>query len=258
MSLTVAGLQMAVRNDDVSANEARIAQAIDAAAQAGAEILLTPEGSLSGYHAGFNDAEVVAALWRTVARAKAARLGLALGSCYRESDGRCYNELRFYGRDGAFPGFHAKILLCSYVTQPSERDEIRHYASRDLRTVAWSPSLTVGGLICNDMWANPEYTDMADPHLARQLGLRGARVIFHAVNGGRDGSELSRVNWQYHESNLRLRARAAGAWIVTVDNAQPHTLDCSSPSGVLAPDGTWACRGPARGDHLFVHTLPVG
>ena len=30
---------------------------------------------------------------------------------------------------------------------------------------------------------------MPDPHLTQQLARMGARVVFHAVNGGRDGGE---------------------------------------------------------------------
>lgn len=37
-------------------------------------------------------------------------LGLALGTCYFEGDGRCYNQVRFYTGDGAYLGFHSKTL----------------------------------------------------------------------------------------------------------------------------------------------------
>jgi predicted amidohydrolase len=116
----------------------------------------------------------------------------------------------------------------------------------------------VGGLICNDMWANPMCTPMDDPHLARRLGEMGARVIFHAVNGGRDGGPFSRTTvWHYHESNLVMRAMAAGAWIVTVDNCAPTHLPCSAPSGVVSPKGEWLVRAEPMGEQFFVMDIPL-
>jgi predicted amidohydrolase len=115
----------------------------------------------------------------------------------------------------------------------------------------------VGGLICNDLWANPECTPGPDPHLTQQLARKGARVLFHAVNGGRDGGEWSEVAWHYHESNLRMRARAGRLWIVTVDSAEPTHLPCSAPSGVIAPDGRWAVKTPAQGEQFFAHTIEL-
>ena len=85
----------------------------------------------------------------------------------------------------------------------------------------------------------------------------GAQVVFHAVNGGRDGSEWSGVAWRYHEANLRMRARAGGLWVVTVDNCHPTHLNCSAPSGVISPDGSWVCTAPARGEYLFAHTIEL-
>lgn len=257
MKFRVAALQMPVDDHDIAANESRIVAAIAQAAKAGAEILLTPEGSLSGYHPSFDPAAQQRALHHVVEHALRAGVGLALGTCHWEADGKCYNQLRFYRKDGAFLGFHAKTLLCAGIRQPRPSDELNHFSSKPLEVFDWAPGLRFGGLICNDMWANPEYTPMPDPHLAQQLGERGVRVIFHAVNGGRDGSETSRINWNYHEANLLMRARAAGVWIVTVDNARPETLDCSSPGGVVKPDGTWAARVPARGMQLLLHTLEL-
>jgi predicted amidohydrolase len=118
--------------------------------------------------------------------------------------------------------------------------------------------MPIGGLICNDLWANPGCTPMPDPHLSQQLAARGVKILFHAVNGGRDGSEWSQVNWHYHEANLRMRAAAGRIWIVTVDSCYPPHLPCSAPSGVVAPDGTWACRAEAQGEQFFDYLIETG
>jgi predicted amidohydrolase len=255
MELRAAGYQMAV-GMDIRQNADKICAAIQRAARAGAEILLTPEGSLSGYTPRFDEAELARELERVTAQARAERLGLALGTCMREADGRVYNQIRFYTPGGAFLGFHSKTLRCGTMSAPVV-GEINDYAATELRVFDWD-GLTIGGLICNDLWANPQCTPMPDPHLSQQLAGMGARVIFHAVNGGRDGSEWSReVAWDFHSANLRMRAAAGGVWIVTVDNSAPVDLPCSAPGGVLDPRGNWACRAEPQGEQLFVYPIPL-
>jgi predicted amidohydrolase len=257
-TLRVAGAQLAVR--DVQENEQAIICAIERAGQVGADILLTPEGSLSGYRHDFDRAAVAAALDRVIACARDVGVGLALGTCFTEDDGLCYNQLRFYGRDGSYLGFHAKILLCDQQAflgrpQPEGRGEVTWYASRGLRTFEFG-QITVAGLVCNDLWATPGYT-LADPHLVRQAAVSGAKIIFHAVNGGRAAGHRSDRFRAYHEANLRLRAEAANIPIATVDSAAPLTTRCSSPGGVMGTDGEWLVRTPWRGEHFFVTDVPL-
>jgi predicted amidohydrolase len=255
MELRVAGAQIPVTRD-VHANAELIRAAIAHAADEGANVLLTPEGSLSGYTHEFDAVEVQEALRRVVSLASQAGIALALGTCFVEpADGRCYNQVRFYDAAGRFLGFHSKTLTCGTLTDPPE-GEINHFATVPLRTFELS-GVRVGALICNDLWANPGCTPQPDSHLTQQLSRMGARVVFHAVNGGRDGSEWSALAWQYHEANLRMRARAAGVWIVTVDSSHPLDLPCSAPSGVIDPQGNWLARTPEQGVHHFVATLTL-
>ena len=183
-------------------------------------------------------------------------VGLALGTCYVEADGQCYNQIRFYKQDGEYLGFHAKTLRCGTLTD-SPVGEINHYGTVDLRTFQWHRGLTIGGLICNDLWANPACTPEPDPHLSQQLSDMGARVLFHAVNGGRNGSEWSQVAWRYHDANLRMRARAGKLWIITVDNCAPVHHPCSAPSGVISPQGNWLCQTDAKGTQFFVYNIDI-
>ena len=180
--LRVAGAQIPVCTD-IEANVETIMRAIDFAGTEQADILLTPEGSLSGYAPDFDTAAVKRALAKVTAAAARVNVGLALGTCFVEDDDRCYNQIRFYAPDGAYLGFHSKTLTCGSLTDPP-RGEIEHYAVAPLRLYDW-PDTLIGGLICNDLWANPGCTPQPDPHLTQQLSDMGARVIFHAVNGGR-------------------------------------------------------------------------
>ncbi len=259
--IRVAGIQMAVNDHDVQQNVATISHALEQAAQAGADILLTPEGALSGYKPDIDAPAVEAGLQTITTLAREKGVGLALGVCFKESNGLIYNQIRFYTANGAYLGFHSKTLRCGTMTTPSV-GEINHYATTELSTFEFNPkgmpghSITIGGLICNDLWANPSCTPMPDPHLSQQLADRGARIIFHAVNGGRNGSAWSRdTAWHFHESNLRMRAAAGKVWIVTVDNATPTHLPCSAPGGVITPEGAWACRTEATGEQFFVFSI---
>lgn len=79
-------------------------------------------------------------------------------------------------------------------------------------------------------------------------------MILHSVNSGfADGEDPTLVT-AFHESNLRLRARSTGVWIVVANAADPAgRLEVSCPSGVVSPDGRWAARAPLRGEQLLVH-----
>jgi predicted amidohydrolase len=256
MKIRITGAQLPVTND-IQANLAATLRAVDVARAEGADILLTPEGSLSGYTPRFDTDAARQALEAVADAARSAGVGLALGTCLVEpDDGLCYDELRFYAPDGAYLGFHSKILLCGTMCDEPPQGELNDYAARPLRTFALN-GLTVGGLICNDMWANPECTPQPDPHLTQQLVRMGARVIFHAVNGGRSGGEWSQVAWHYHETNLRMRARAGRVHIATVDSSAPVHLRCSAPSGIVAPDGSWLVRAAERGEQYYTADLAL-
>jgi predicted amidohydrolase len=254
VKIRVCGAQIPV-TPDIDSNVKAIERAMDRAVAEGADILLTPEGSLSGYTHTFDAAAARTALEYVTGKAQAARLGLALGTCFVEPDRQCYNQIRFYAPDGEYLGFHSKTLRCGSMTEPPE-GEISHYAVQPLRTYDFN-GIRVGGLICNDLWANPACTPLPDSHLTQQLSQAGARIIFHAVNGGRSGDEWSEVAWRYHESNLRLRANAGKLWIVTVDSCHPMNIRCSAPSGVVDPRGNWACIAPSQGEHFFSYTIEV-
>ena len=255
-TLRVASAQIPVTND-ISENSATILSALESAIEEGADILLTPEGSLSGYTPKFDQTKVEKELKIIVKRAGDAGIALALGTCYVEpTDKRCYNQIRFYDETGKLLGFHSKTLLCGSLSDPPQ-GEINDYATSPLRTFEIK-GIRVGGLICNDMWGNPQCTPMPDPHLSQKLSKAGAQIIFLSINGGRDGGAWSEeVFWPYHETNMRMRAAAGRVWVVSADNSFPHDIPCSAPSGVLKPNGQWVAQAPRKGQHVTVHTIEL-
>ena len=254
--MRVAGYQMSINDADVDENHRKILDALENASREKADILLTPEGSLSGYHNRFSPQAVQAALQDIISKARSLRMGLALGTCFYEDPDHCYNQVRFYEKDGSYLGFHAKTLLCSSRLDEPYEGEITYFSTREIQVFRFQ-GVVIGGLICNDLWANPGATPMPDTHLTHLLAKMGAKVIFHAVNGGRGDPESIALNRAFHESNQCLRAAADGLYIVTVDNAFPLTKDNSCSSGVIGPDGKHAVKLPTRGEAFFVHEIAV-
>lgn len=246
-SLKVAGAQIEI-TQDISKNLRTLERALAYAVTQAADILVTPEGALSGYWADFDPQEVVAAEESLLRIVRECSIALPLGTCFLEPDGKRYDEIRFYDRTGQLRGVHAKILLCKNVGDTGHNSELDRFATKPLGVIDFE-GVTSGGLVCNDLWADPEVTVMDDPHLTQQLADRGARVIYHAVNSGQStGDELS-LQLAFHDSNLRMRARAARVWIVTVDAADRSAMrDSRAPSGIVDPRGSLDSEGSrARG-----------
>jgi len=256
LRLRVAGAQIPVSRD-LQRNVQALSRAIDFARREKADVLVTPEGSLSGYWAGFDAEATRNAIDAVAAKAKSARIALVLGTCFADEGGARYDAQRFYNSEGEYLGFHSKILLCRRVAIPNAKGEMDSFKSSPLRVFSLN-GLKVGGLVCNDMWANPEYTPMPDPYLARQLAGLGARIVFVSANAGQDSGPDWSLNHSYHEANLRMRARSGGLWVVAVDAADPEGKKPSNaPSGVVRPDGQWAVQAEAKGEQFFVYTIEL-
>ena len=254
-SLRIAGLQMLV-DRDIDRNEERILAGIDRARNDEARFLLTPEGSLSGYWAGFDRDKLRFALERVVDHAAEARVGLLLGTCCEEiidDKPLCFNQVRVYTPEGDYLGFHAKILRCQRLDRPAN-SEIDEYSDVPLRTFDWH-DIRFGALICNDMWATPGFTRIPNPYLPLKLKEMGARVIFHAVNtGSHTPGGLGRP---FHETSVALWAKALTIPIVEANVACPDGKPTNARSGLVGPDGSRILPAPDRGEHYFCGEVPL-
>ncbi len=106
---------------DIQSNEKKIIKGLNRAAADKADILLTPEGSLSGYHNNFNQDDLDESLNHIIQRIKELNIGIALGTCYKEIRNKeelCFNQVRLYSREGDLKGVHNKIVLCSPMDAP--------------------------------------------------------------------------------------------------------------------------------------------
>jgi predicted amidohydrolase len=138
-TIELTGFQMTVTND-IKVNQEEILDGIRKAALDGSDFLVTPEGSLSGYTSNFSQIDLAIALEEIIAEARKLKVGLILGTCYKEfirGKEFCYNQVRVYGPDGLFMGTYSKVLRCSSLNIPGS-GEMADYVEGELMTFDWN------------------------------------------------------------------------------------------------------------------------
>jgi len=249
--MRLAGLQMPV-GADITHNKQQILEGITAAAREGAVFLVTPEGSLSGYTSDFNQEELLRALEEVKAAAIKMKVGLMLGTCFKEViKGKefCFNQVRVYTPGGQSLGVYSKILRCSELDVPGT-GEMSEYAEGILRTFEWE-GCSFGILICNDLWATPGYTTMPNPYLPWKLQQMGAQFIVHCINSG-----TSQRYRSFHESSAELWALSLHIPIMEVNAAQAEMINAQS--GLIDAEGHRVLRVPDTGSHFFTVDITPG
>ena len=249
LSIVLAGLQMTVTHD-IKINQEQIIEGIRKAAQEGASFLVTPEGSLSGYTSNFKQSELTTALEEIKTLAGRMKVGLILGTCYKELiKGKefCYNQVRVYAPEGQCIGAYSKILRCSNLDMPGT-GEMVDYVEGELRTFDWN-GLRFGILICNDLWATPGYTTMPNPYLAWKLKQMGAQFIIHCINSG-----TVQKYRPFHESSAELWALSTQIPIFEVNAAQGKEI-INAQSGLIDANGERSLRIPDSGVQFFIVTI---
>jgi len=189
---------------------------------------------------------------KVVHAAKDLKIGLILGTCYKESvNGTeyCYNEARIYTPDGTFLGVYSKILTCSPLQFPGS-GEMSEYVQGSVNTFLYK-NIRFGVLICNDLWATPGYTTTPNPYLAWKMHQAGAQFLFHIINSGSDLAYKP-----FHESSVSLWARALQIPIVEV-NASKKEKRLNARSGVVGEDGERKNDVPDIGEQLFIYDLVI-
>lgn len=241
----LAGYQMIVSND-IDSNREKILAGMQKAAREGADFLITPEGSLSGYTSNFNQEQLQKALSDILSAAKELNIGLMLGTCFKEVIQKteyCYNQVRIYSPDGQFMGAYSKILRCSSLDFPGTGEMI-DYVEGELKTFTWKEH-TFGILICNDLWATPGYTTISNNYLAWKLKQLGAQFIIHCINSGSDQRYRP-----FHESSAELWAYSLHLPILEI-NASSGTLPVNARSGLINEKGERQVIVPDIGEHIF-------
>jgi len=250
-NLRIAGLQMDI-SGNIQENEQTIIQHLNDLTDQGIDLLITPEGSLSGYTSHFDREQLNKSLEKVTEAAKKLNIGLVLGTCYKEiinGNEYCYNQARVYLPDGTFLGAYSKILTCSPLDNPGT-GEMMEYVQGKVRTFSYK-GVEFGILICNDLWATPGYTTIPNPYLPWKMQEAGAEVIFHIINSGTDQTYRT-----FHEASVELWARQLEIPIVEV-NAAHGNNEINASSGVVNKYGERVKDVNDRGEQLFIYDLVV-
>jgi len=135
---------------DVRRNLADHERRIAAAAESGADLVVFPELSLTGYFLKDQSAEVALTLdapeIERLARLSE-RVSVAVGFVERAPDGRLYNALAFL-EDGRVLGVHRKVHLVGY----GMFEEVRDLAPGEAFDPIESKHGRFGLLLCEDAW----------------------------------------------------------------------------------------------------------
>jgi|AntAceMinimDraft_12_1070368.scaffolds.fasta_scaffold20048_4 predicted amidohydrolase len=243
----------------ISENVTHLKCAIDWAAKNSVDYLLTPEGSLSGYHPGYdNDIDaLVAAEKKIVSYAVKNKVGLCLGTMWCEKDSRFHegyrreNQIRFYTSLGAFLGSTNKTYTIPEYDQT--------VVSESINIIDMPAGLRASGLVCNDFWGGSIEGGSLPVHVKEKLG---ANLIFHATNGFKGELPVyDEITEIWHEGNLRMASFITGIPIVTVDNCYKMNGEVfegktSSQSGILL-NGQWKIKAPRVGTHYFYYDFDL-
>ncbi|HUX96230.1 MAG TPA: carbon-nitrogen hydrolase family protein [Bacteroidales bacterium] len=244
--ILIAGLQMTV-TADIEKNRTQIIEGISKASRDGAVFLVTPEGSLSGYTNMFDQEEVERALKEVLDAAARNKLGLMLGTCFKENISGaeyCYNQVRLYSPEGKFMGAYSKVLRCSNLDLPGS-GEMVDYVEGELKIFDWNGD-RFGILICNDLWATPGYTTMSNPYLPWKLKQMGAQFIVHCINSGTNQRYRS-----FHESSAELWAISLKIPIMEINAAHGNDM-INAQSGLIEPNGERSIRVKDSGNEYFI------
>jgi NAD+ synthase (glutamine-hydrolysing) len=240
--MLIAGAQIDLLVGGLDANEARIAEVMDWAEEAGADVLLLPELAVTGYppedlvlRLGFVEDNL------DVVRRLAARSGrcttvvgfvdLINGRARESGDAserRVANAAAIL-HDGEWKATYRKILLPNYGVF----DEERYFAPGDEPGFLWEIAGIPSGIsICEDIWL-PD----GPPQVQAEAG---AKVLFNI-----NGSPYHYGKAREREAMLGDRARVAGVPVVYLNMVGGQDeLVFDGHSLVLAPSGEVIHRSP--------------
>ena len=265
-TLRVAVAQLAVRVGDMTGNAAAIAEAMSKADAANADVLLTPEMSVTGYPVEDLLAErefINAAQEHTRALAASSTKTITvLGAPFRASElptaGRAaesgftmdthprpLRNVAVLAQNGQIVGAHAKSLLPNY----SVFDDARHFAPGTTHQQIYQTQTPDGPvrfamLVCEDVW---------ETSLAQGAAAQGAQVLL-VINASpyQVGKPEQRL------AQLRAAAAQSGLAVVYCNGVGGQDeIVFDGGSIVVLPDGQVLARAASFEDDFFVVDVPV-
>ena len=256
MSLRVAGAQVNLTVGDIPGNEEKIVEAMDRAAQEGADVLALPELAIPGYppedlvlRRDFVEANID--VLRRLARRSGAMttvvgfvdFATGKGSGADDAEQRAVANAAAIISDGKIRGVYHKVLLPNYGVF----DEDRYFVMGTDPDRIWDiEGVPVGVSVCEDIW-------LPDGPPSQQAA-RGARILMNI-----NASPFHRGKAAEREEMLTARARAGGAAVVYVNLVGGQDeLVFDGASVVIGRDGEMLHRSPQFEEDFFVVDVPVG
>ena len=256
MSLRVAGAQVNLTVGDIPGNEAKIAQAMDRAAQEGADVLAVPELAIPGYppedlvlRRDFVEANIDA-LHRLARRSGAMTTVVGFvdfatgkGTGADDAEQRAVANAAAIISYGKIRGVYHKVLLPNYGVF----DEDRYFVMGTDPDRIWDiEGVPVGVSVCEDIW-------LPDGPPSQQAAS-GARVLLNI-----NASPFHRGKAAEREEMLTARAMAGGAAVVYVNLVGGQDeLVFDGASVVIGREGEMLHRSPQFEEDFFVVDVPVG
>ncbi len=229
--LMAAAFQMAT-GFDLEENERKIADAIAAAAEHGAALLVVPECALSGYlpQKGLDFDALERAERTLAARAAEAGIYLALGTTRRQDD---------LWRNSALLLSPQGEEIARYDKSHGTRADNAVYTAGDELPVFKVGEWTVGLQIC---------FDMRFPENWRILRRRGAELALHLSNASLgDGWKVPVL-----EGAIRSRAAENGMFVVSANDARSPQMMVSA---ICDPNGCDIARAPQNEETIIYGRL---
>jgi predicted amidohydrolase len=255
--IVVALAQMAPRLGDLDANVARHLELIGAAAAGGADLVVFPELSLTGYFLKDLVTETALRLDSPEIQAlvEASRGVDAVVGCILESDDHRFHNAALYLSGGAIVHVHRKVYLPTYGLFDEARDLAAGYRFRafeaPLRSAGPHRPWRVGVLICEDLW---------HPSSAYLLARDGVDVIIcPSASPGRGvghGSELGTA--QSYDVITRTYAQLLTAYVVYCNRVgYEDGINFWGGSRVVDPEGHLVGEPAGRDEGLPLHRLDL-
>jgi NAD+ synthase (glutamine-hydrolysing) len=247
--LRVALAQIAPALGDRQRNQAQHLEQIGAAQRAGADLVVFPELSLTGYF--LRDMVPEVALNRAsleVAELIEAASPMALVAGFvEEGPGHQFYNAAFYGEAGCLLHVHRKVYLPTYGLF-----EERRYFSAGKRFRAFNSARfgRVGILICEDLW-----------HLSAATIMQAEEVdvLVCIINSPARGVEGPKVGTaETYELLARTFSQLLGALVILVNRVGFEDGLCFFGSSmVVGPDGRVIAQAPAFDECLSVVTCDL-
>ncbi|HEY9423030.1 MAG TPA: nitrilase-related carbon-nitrogen hydrolase [Thermoanaerobaculia bacterium] len=240
--------QIDCRLGDVEGNAERHLDWIARARQAGVDLLVFPELSLTGYRLLHLTSRVAltrrSPLFERLAAAAGA-MGLVVGFVEQGESGVLYNSAAVLSA-GEAVHVHRKLYLPTYGLF----QEARFFRAGRRLDLARLPSGRAGVLLCEDLW----HTE-----LARRLAMAGAKLLIVGSAGpGRVGGGELPASQETWETVTRATALLSTCWVVYCNRVGwEEGSFYSGGSHVVRPGGEIVERAPFLEEHLLVTEIDL-